>query len=675
MTTTIVLFGILAIVIAFILALFQYKPWTSEKVFWALTLARTLTLSALFLLLINPETEIKSVEFIKPKLAVLVDNSQSVKFLKKDSIARELLSQIKTNNSLSEKFDLHYFTFDNELSGGDSLNFNEPQTNIGKSLIQAHEVFKDDVSPILLLSDGNQTFGTSYGYIAKQFSNPIYPLVLGDTMQYIDLKIKQLNVNSYTFLDNTFPVEIFVNYNGSDTKSSVLEIFQDKTLVYKEELQFSGLNNSKVITPRLKASKVGLQRYSVRLRPLSSEKVVSNNNKTFAIEVIDQKLNIALISKNTHPDIGVFNSVISSQKNYTFIRYTPEEFLEISEEFAFIILYQPDYNFGSILEQIKTKKLNTFIVGGTSTEWSFLNATQPYFKQEITNQKEAYQAAFNTDFDAFSIIPLSFEDYPPLKTEFGTTEISVPHQILLFKSINGRPTKMPLMFSYTDEGVRNITLVAEDIWKWRLKSFQLDDNFEKFNAFFNVIFQYLSTQKTSKRLVANHSPVFDGSVATEIFAQFYDENFQFNPNASLDIEISSPQIKTSINYPLVLVGDMYKVDLSDLKPGNYTYKINTKGQQFSTSGQFEILEFNVEAQFFNSDYQQLFQLATKTKGHVFLENEFDNLLDELLNNPKYKSVQRINKKTVPLINYKLLLLLIVLSLALEWFIRKYKGLI
>lgn len=675
MTTTIVLFGILAIVIAFILALFQYKPWTSEKVFWALTLARTLTLSAIFLLLINPETVIKSAEFIKPKLAVLVDNSQSVKFLKKDSISLELLSQIKTNNSLSEKFDLHYFTFDNELSGGDSLNFNEPQTNIGKSLIQAHEVFKDDVSPILLLSDGNQTFGTSYGYIAKQFSDPIYPLVLGDTMQYIDLKIKQLNVNSYTFLDNTFPVEIFVNYNGSDTKSSVLEIFQDKTLVYKEELQFSGLNNSKVITPRLKASKVGLQRYSVRLRPLSSEKVVSNNNKKFAIEVIDQKLNIALISKNTHPDIGVFNSVISSQKNYTFIRYTPEEFLGISEEFAFIILYQPDYNFGSILEQIKTKKLNTFIVGGTSTEWSFLNATQPYFKQEITNQKEVYQAAFNTDFDAFSIIPLSFEDYPPLKTEFGTTEISVPHQILLYKSINGRPTKMPLMFSYTDEGVRNITLVAEDIWKWRLKSFQLDDNFEKFNAFFNVIFQYLSIQKTSKRLVANHSPVFDGSVATEIFAQFYDENFQFNPNASLDIEISSPQIKTSINYPLVLVGDMYKVDLSDLKPGNYTYKINTKGQQFSTSGQFEILEFNVEAQFLNSDYQQLFQLATKTKGHVFLENEFDNLLDELLSNPKYKSVQRINKKTVPLINYKLLLLLIVLSLALEWFIRKYKGLI
>ena len=673
MTTPLVLFGILAIVIAFILALFQYKPWISEKVYWVLTAARTLTLSALFLLLINPETNIETIEVIKPKLGVLVDNSQSIKFLKRDSIARVLLNQIKSKSALSEKFDLHYFTFDNALYSDDSLSFDASQTNIGKSLIQAHEIFKDEVAPMLLLSDGNQTLGASYGHIAKQFSSPIYPLVLGDTMQYIDLKIKQINVNTYAFLENTFPVEIFINYNGNDTKSTVLEIFQDETLVYKEKLQFSALNNSKVITPKLKASKVGFQRFSARLRPLTSEKVVSNNSKTFAVEVLNQKLKIALISKNTHPDIGVFNSVISSQKNYTFKRYTPEEFLKISEEFAFVVLYQPDYNFRSILEQ--TKKINTFIIGGTSTEWSFLNANQPYFKQEVTNQREAYQAAFNTNFDAFSIAPLSFEDYPPLQSEFGTTEVSVPHQILLYKSINGRSSQMPLMFSYTNEGVRNIVLLGEDIWKWRLKSFQLDDNSEKFDAFFSAIFQYLSTQKTSKRLVVTHNPVFDGSVATEIFAQFYDENFQFNPNASLDIEISSPQIKTSINYPLVVVGDMYKVDLSGLKSGKYTYKIKTRDQQFSTSGQFEILEFNVEAQFFNSDYQQLLQLASKTRGHVFLENEFDNLLDELLNNPNYKSVQRINKKTVPLINYKLLLLLIILSLALEWFIRKYKGLI
>ena len=675
MTTSIVLFGILAIVLAFSIALFQYKPWRLEKIFWVLSALRALTLSTLFLLLINPEINIQTVEVIKPKLTVLADNSQSIKFLNKDSIARVFLNKINANSALSEKFDLHYFTFDNELSKGDNLSFDALQTNIGKSLVQTHEIFKDEVAPVLLLSDGNQTFGTSYGQMGKQFTSPVYPLVLGDTMQYVDLKIKQINVNTNAFLNNTFPVEIFLNYNGNTSRTSILEIFQDNTLVYKEKLQFSALDNSKVITPKLRASKVGLQRFSARLRALPSEKIVSNNSKTFAIEVIDQKLNIALISKNTHPDIGTFNSVISNQKNYTFKRYTPEEFLKISEEFAFVILYQPNYNFGSVFEQIKTKKINTFIIGGTSTEWSFLNANQAYFKQEVTNQNEAYQAAFNNDFDAFSITPLSFEDYPPLQSEFGTTVVSVPHQILLYKSINGRSTKMPLMFSYTDEGVRNIVLTAEDIWKWRLKSFQLNNDFEIFDAFFTTIFQYLSTQKTSNRLVATHSPVFDGSFATEIFAQFYDENFQFNPNANLEIEINSPKLQTTLNYPLIVTGGTYKIGLSSLKSGKYTYKIKTMNQQFSTSGQFEILDYNIESQSYRSDYDQLLQLATKTRGQVFLENEFDNLLDELLNNPNYKSIQRINKKTVPLVNYKLLLLLIVLSLALEWFVRKYKGLI
>ena len=66
MTTTVVLFGILSIVLAFIIALFQYQPWKSEKVYWALTATRTLTLSALFLVLINPETNIETMIILNP---------------------------------------------------------------------------------------------------------------------------------------------------------------------------------------------------------------------------------------------------------------------------------------------------------------------------------------------------------------------------------------------------------------------------------------------------------------------------------------------------------------------------------------------------------------------------------------------------------------------------------
>ena len=42
---------------------------------------------------------------------------------------------------------------------------------------------------------------------------------------------------------------------------------------------------------------------------------------------------------------------------------------------------------------------------------------------------------------------------------------------------------------------------------------------------------------------------------------------------------------------------------------------------------------------------------------------------------RYQTIQKSNKNTVPLIDFKILLLVIVLSLAIEWFLRKYNGLI
>jgi hypothetical protein len=68
-------------------------------------------------------------------------------------------------------------------------------------------------------------------------------------------------------------------------------------------------------------------------------------------------------------------------------------------------------------------------------------------------------------------------------------------------------------------------------------------------------------------------------------------------------------------------------------------------------------------------------LALQTNGQLFYENTVDILISKLLANEHYKSIQKVEKKSVPLIHFKLLLLLLLLSLASEWFIRKYFGLI
>ena len=48
---------------------------------------------------------------------------------------------------------------------------------------------------------------------------------------------------------------------------------------------------------------------------------------------------------------------------------------------------------------------------------------------------------------------------------------------------------------------------------------------------------------------------------------------------------------------------------------------------------------------------------------------------KLLEDDRFVSVQKSEQKVVPLIDWKYLLALIAVLLSLEWFIRKYNGLI
>jgi hypothetical protein len=87
------------------------------------------------------------------------------------------------------------------------------------------------------------------------------------------------------------------------------------------------------------------------------------------------------------------------------------------------------------------------------------------------------------------------------------------------------------------------------------------------------------------------------------------------------------------------------------------------------------LDFDIEKQFVNPDFKKLSQLAEQTQGKVFLSNQMETLIKQLLETENYKAVQKVVIKKTPLIDWIWLLILIVISLASEWFIRKYNGML
>ncbi|HKX85053.1 MAG TPA: hypothetical protein VJL37_00155, partial [Flavobacterium sp.] len=92
-------------------------------------------------------------------------------------------------------------------------------------------------------------------------------------------------------------------------------------------------------------------------------------------------------------------------------------------------------------------------------------------------------------------------------------------------------------------------------------------------------------------------------------------------------------------------------------------------------GAFQVLDFDAEKQFVNADINRLKQLATNTKGQTYATSQVDNLMRYLENAENYKAIQKAVTTRSPLIDWIWGLILLAILLAIEWFTRKYNGLL
>ncbi|MBT8260578.1 MAG: VWA domain-containing protein, partial [Bacteroidia bacterium] len=602
MSTETLIFIILAGIAALFLALFQYiYKSTKSKNNIVYAILRFITFFLILLLIINPKFESKTVTNQKPKLAVVIDNSESIEHLNQVENAKSTLNQIQQNNELKDKFDIDYYTFGNTLNSLDSLSFNEKQSNISSVFKNLKQIYKNAITPTILITDGNQTYGSDFEFESNTFYQPTYPVILGDTIIKQDLKIQQLNVNKYVFLDNKFLVELVAIYNGNQTVKTKLQIGSGRSIIYSKTLEFSKTNKSHSVLVELDAKRVGVQVYNATLVPLEFEQNKANNSKQFAIEVIDEKTNVAIVSDILHPDLGALKKAIESNQQREASILKPTEFLNTSNAYQLTILYQPNSSFNAVYERINTIGINKLVITGLHTQWNFINQIQSYYTQEITNQYESYQPSLNSGFNTFSIENFNFNDYPPLESEFGDISFDIPTETILFKSINGRIIERPLLLTIEDNQKREALLNGEGIWKWRAHNYLKDTTFEDFDTFLGKLIQYLASNKRTSRLVIDYESFYQGNENITISSQYYNKNYEFDTNANLEIKLENQNSKEKKTLPLILNNANYSVTLKDLEPSIYKFSIHANTNEFVKSGNFTLLEYNVEKQFLNAN--------------------------------------------------------------------------
>ncbi|MCG2418845.1 VWA domain-containing protein [Aequorivita sp. F47161] len=677
MTTETILYIILAGVLSAALAVFMYGYKSKQKgsLRWILGTLRFVTLFLILLLLINPKFKSETYTIEKPKLPVLIDNSASIGELGQKDNVSQILQNLKENSELNDKFDLSYYSFGSDFRESDSLSFKEKNTNISKALSLTNNLFKNQTAPTILITDGNQTLGTDYEFSSATFKNNIYPVILGDSIKYTDLKIEQLNTNRYAFLKNQFPVEVILTYSGTNPVKSEFVVTQGNATVYKTTVPFSENETSKTLNFTLSASAVGLQKYTAQIFPLADEKNKTNNSKQFAVEVIDQATNVLVVSKIAHPDLGALKKSIITNERRTVTFKKPAEAVSLLNDYQLVILYQPDRSFASVFAEIEKTSKNTLVISGLQTDWYFLNGAQDNFNKEASNASEDVQAKLNSNYGTFAVEDIDFNNLPPLHTEFGALTISVPNEVMLEQTVNGLTNGNPLLATMEINGKRDAIWDGEGFWRWRARSFLETESFQSFDDFIGNLVQYLASNKRRSRLEVSSETFYYNNNPIKISAQYFDKNYVFDNRASLNISVKNTETEKQTVFPMLLRNNYYEVDLNSLPAGEYNYTVSVLNEAVSSSGNFTILDFNVEQQFLNADVSKLRHIAQSTNGKAYFAIQSDMLISALMANTNYQNVEKSEQKIVPLLDWKYLLFLIVLALAAEWFIRKYNGLI
>ena len=673
MQTTTIIYIIIALLFSIAISwfLYFYQQKGQRNVDFVLFGLRCISVFLLLLLFINPTIDRKQFIIQKSKLSVLVDNSTSIKFFQKDTLVQSIIDDFKTHSELNERFDINYYSFGDKFQLNDSLQFNESQTNIADPLNKVNKVLINDSNAIVLITDGNQTVGNDYEY--SSIKNPVFPLVVGDTTQYEDVKISQLNVNRYSFINKQFPVEIFLQYEGNQSLKLRYTIENKAKIIYSKLISFSPQKNSQRIEASIKATQEGSNFYKAKIEYLENEKNKKNNLKNFSVEVIDKQTEVLILSSFYHPDLGALKkSIESDQQRKVSIRTLSKNNIKLND-FQLFILYQPNNDFKEIINDLTTKKANYFLISGSKTDWNFVNNQNIGIRKNYLNQDENYTTSFNAGFLNFSQKDIGFDNFPPLVNKYGETSINIPHQTLFFQNINGFTTQEPLLATSNVNNHKKVFLMGEGLWKWRSTSYLNSNSFQDFDEFIGNLVQFASSKKVRNRIDVNIEPIYNANARIQVGAFYVDENYQFDDRATLLFTTINKETKEKKVIPFSLTNNSYQLELTVLESGDYEYSVDVEGQNITKKGVFKINQFEIEQQFTNANKEKLQRLSNKSEGVLYFENQETSLIDQLLTDKRFVSIQKSVNTKEELINLKWLLAIIVFLLSSEWLTRKYFG--
>jgi len=617
----------------------------------------------------------------KPIVVLIHDNTESLADFSKENPL--WISQwTDFSGRLKDKFKVEDLTFGKDISATNEILFDEKQTDIANALRQVRsQFFGQNLTAVVLASDGISTAGEHPLQVAENLGVPVFTVALGDTTEYRDVWIHRVNHNRYAYLGNQFPINVELRATQLANTKVVLTIQTEGRTIFSREINIDKPQFSQTIETFQKAEKTGVQRYVISVSTVEGERNVMNNRSEIFVEVLDTRRKILLLASAPHPDISAIrNSILESERYEVDLVLDGNPPLPL-EKYDVVILHQLPAKTGvmnALVQQVSTKQLPVLSIIGTQTDLNAFNRMNFGVNVQLrgTQTNDAFPS-FNSTFTNFTFSDESRNqlfNFPPLHVPFASFTLAESAQAFLFQRILNVTTDMPLMIASQNLNNRTAVLLGEGIWRWRLHEFLQKQSHDAVDELVNKTIQYLSASADRRQFRVNAKTIFDETEPIEMNAELYNESHEPITSAEVTIEIKNAE---GVVYPFTFspVGTIYKLRAGLLPMGDYTYIAQTRlgNQNHQATGGFSVRAMNVEQQNLRADHQLLNLIALQTDAEMVYTHQLDELRNMLISREDAKPVTYVERGFHELINLKWILILLILILSVEYFLRRFFG--
>ena len=690
------LFYFLFLIGVFVL-FYTFNQFKDKIFFRAIILARTLIITILLFLLLEPVLLYEKEELKELSWNGYIDRSLSMSYHthpSKVSYFNGVLDFVKKMRNNNVGFNLYSFSSNVEEWVSGDKEINGSSTNISSIYEHINSNVNNNLVGAVLISDGQANLGTSINKNIDKIKIPIHVIGAGDLDPMIDVQIYSIEAPPVIIKGEEAELDVTILSYGKLKERANVTLYDKKKLIGSKVITLFGNGTKEKVKFLIKPVSTGEKSYVVKVNTLEDEINIKNNKQTVRIQVLKNEYKIAIITGAPNFNTRILKNIFEDNSEYSldhFI-YANNSFRPSLNEFwketYDLILFDnhPIKEMGNkwvtyrkaFAKKLISHKSNFGIIYGDNIDYKNIKQYLELFdlssEPDELKKNEIYGWNFTNlwkELFPFHAISSKIDnDYlmlPPLKP--GLKIKSEEGKILA--SFNDSNLFHPIILIGEKNNLRYFIWTTSDLSSLYYKT-QGTNFSEVVNETINPIFNWLLRTKGDKEIYfkTNKNSYQQGELIEFIGKPIIEKEFTDEGIVKIifnDKVINSKPLK--YNH---LTG-MYNANVWASQSGTVNYEIKFGKSQNSHiigRGSFEVQESQVELNQVFLNENPLKKLANDSGGKYERWDNKNKLLSIILPSSRIEAI----KYSYPLHKSVFITFFIIGLLIIEWVLRRRLGL-